>query len=153
MNITNFDFSNIGRKRKSCTSCKSESYTRPLCPDHPCSHCNAMGHVFSSCPLVKEKKRKTKLVQNMNTSEIEQQQERHLLQNMSSSQVEQHNARNRIDALSSIQIEQQRERHLLGNMSSSQIEQQQERHRMEHMSPEQRQHHRESNHPDYYYRL
>ena len=48
MDITNFDFSNIGRKRKSCSSCKSEAHTRPLCPEHPCSHCNAMGHVFSS---------------------------------------------------------------------------------------------------------
>ena len=145
MDITNFDFSNIGRKRKSCTSCKSESHTRPLCPDHPCSHCNAMGHVFSSCPLVKEKKRKTKLVQNMNTSEIEQQQERHLLGNMSSSQIEQQQERHRIDALSSSQIEQQQERRRMENMSSSQVEQHNARNRMEHMSPEQRRHHRESN--------
>ena len=165
MDITNFDFSNIGRKHKSCTSCKSESHTRPLCPDHPCSHCNAMGHVFSSCPLVKEKKRKTKLVQNMNTSKIEQQQERHLLgnmsssqieqqqvrhrmKNMSSSQIEQHNARNRIDALSSIQIEQQRESHRIDALSSIQIEQQRESHRMENMSSHQIVQQRESHRID-----
>ena len=58
MDISNFDFSNIGRKRKSCSSCKSEAHTRPLCPENPCLQCKEMGHVYSSCPIVNKRKQK-----------------------------------------------------------------------------------------------
>jgi hypothetical protein len=48
INIEGFDFSQ-GRKRKSCAECGSIEHTSPRCPNKPCSHCNEIGHVFSTC--------------------------------------------------------------------------------------------------------
>ena len=52
INIEGFDFSNLGRKRKSCAVlCGSIEHTKPTCPNKPCSHCNEIGHLSTACPV------------------------------------------------------------------------------------------------------
>jgi len=141
MDITNFDFSNPGRKRKCCGECGSFDHTSPRCPNKPCSHCSEIGHIYSACPVVKalakEKDKARNLANKLSSTQVEQQRERHRKENMSSSQIEQQQERHRIDALSTTQIEQQQERRRMENMSSSQVEQHNARNRIDALSPSQ----------------
>ena len=73
INMEGFDFSNPGRKRKSCTLCGSIEHTKPTCPNKPCSHCNEIGHLSNACPvakaLAKEKDNARKLAENISSRE------------------------------------------------------------------------------------
>ena len=83
INIENFVFSDKGKQRKQCRICKSFEHTAPRCPTVPCSHCNMMGHVYSSCEIVENEKKERKRSkqqqqqQQMSSSsgQIEQQQQ------------------------------------------------------------------------------
>ena len=52
----NFEHIDFSKHRKACGECGSFDHTSPKCPNKPCSKCNQMGHIYSSCQIVKEER-------------------------------------------------------------------------------------------------